>query len=422
MEILKKLQKKWWLLNRYFNFFKNRKRYLLAVFFLIKINCSGQQIANYINNGGFEDYNCLVNHNLLHDCKFWGGIDSLKCGGGVKSYCNGFAPYNGNTFQFPRTDSTYVIATFLWPSPGIRCYLRNRMKQNLKAGETYCVKFYINVTNTSPWGIDGFGVYFGDNSIDTISQSNIPLSYITPQISNPSGNVITDTLNWIPITGTFVANGNEKFAVIGNFKSDAAVNTASIGGPFYPSLFSDICIDDVSCIPINLSAYAYISSDAWILAGDSIYLGRGRDVGIDEACMWYKLPNTATVIDTAAGIWVKPSTTSTYIVKQEICSGIKSDTVIIHISGVGLHEKIKTIEYTIFPNPSSEYIEVQFYQPMETLNYSIENINGKTITEGNLVVTNQKARINLNFEDGIYFLKILEKNKIKSVKKLVVVN
>ncbi len=393
---------------------------MLAAFLVISVFVKGQQIANYINNGSFEKCDCGAN--FTHNCEYWGGIDSNNCGGVVMSYCNGFAPYNGNTFQFPRTDSTYVVATFYWPSPGGRCYLRNRMKRNLVAGETYCVKFYVNIANTSPWGIDGFGIFFGDNSLDTITQSNIPLSYLTPQVSNPNGNVITDTLNWIPITGTFVANGNEKFAVIGNFNSDAAVITASIGGPFYPSLFSDVCIDDVSCIPVNLPAYAYQSSDAWILQGDSVYLGREKDVGIDEACMWYELPNTTTAIDTAAGIWVKPTQTTSYLVKQDICGNIKWALVTVNISDVGVNELglIKN-DFKFYPNPASNEIaiafnnEADFTKPKEI---KIIDVLGREVKT--LLIESKTQKINIEaLSNGVYYLQLQSSNGLKITKKLV---
>jgi len=418
---MKPLQKKWWLLNKTNNSVENCKPLLLAVFFLFSIISKGQQIANYISNGGFEIYNC--GDNLLHNCKNWGGIDSLSCGGVVLSYCNGFAPSSSNTFQHPRTDSTFVGATFYWPSPGARCYLKNRMKSKLVAGETYCVKFHVNIANTSPWGIDGFGVFFGDNSLDTITQSNIPLSYITPQVSNPDGNVITDTLNWIPITGTFVANGNEKFAVIGNFKSDAAVNTASIGGPHFPLLVSDICLDDVSCIPIDLPAYAYNSSDAWILPGDSVYLGRERDVGIDEACMWYELPNSTTAIDTAAGIWVKPTQTTSYLVKQDICGNIKWALVTVNMSDVGIAypELAEGYRFTIYPNPALNEVtiefanEADFTKPKELKIIDVLGREAKTV-----LIESKTQKINIeDLSKGIYYLQLQLSNGVKITKKLV---
>src|SRR5690606_19202302 len=134
-------------------------------------------------------------------------------------------------------------------------------------------------------------------------------------------------------TGTFVAQGNEKYALLGNFLADNAVTTTSIGGPFYPSKWTDVCIDDVSCIELNLPAFA--GPDTTFIPGDSLFLGREPDVGIDEACIWYKMPGT-TPIDTVAGFWIKPTEACTYVVRQEICGLVKWDTVRITLNTVGI--------------------------------------------------------------------------------------
>src|SRR5690606_33046643 len=114
-----------------------------------------------------------------------------------------------------------------------------------QAGKTYCVKFYVNISNPSTYGIDGFGAYFGDNNIDTITYCNVPLTYLIPQVQNPQGNIISDTLNWIAITGTFVANGTEKYLLLGNFLSNANTDTLMINPTNLPLIWTEGSIDDV---------------------------------------------------------------------------------------------------------------------------------------------------------------------------------
>jgi len=184
--------------------------------------------------------------------------------------------------------------------------------------------------------MDGFGAYFCDNIIDTIKKSTVPLTYLTPQIQNPSNNIITDTLNWTLITGTFTAQGNEKFMVIGNFKSDAATNTVLINPTGLPSIATDVCVDDVSCIEMDAPAYAGIDKN--ILSGQSTYLGRELDFAVDPFCYWYQLPGMLP-LDTASGITVSPTVTTTYVVRQELeCNSIKWDTVVVRVGYTGLAE------------------------------------------------------------------------------------
>src|SRR5690606_33317838 len=226
------------------------------------------QSANHVSNGSFESLNSYSTTSYYKSIHYWQGVDSTKFGYYLATTLPPIAnaPYAFG-FQYPRTGNNYIISQFT----GYRGYPRNRLKQKLKAGAVYCVKYHIVNTNHTPWAIDGFGAYFADESLDTITQCNVALDYLNPQISNPEGNIITDTLNWIPITGTFVATGLEKYMVIGNFKTDAATNTVLIN-PTYSSTTTDICIDDVSCIELNLPAFA--GRDTTFIPGDSLFLGR----------------------------------------------------------------------------------------------------------------------------------------------------
>jgi hypothetical protein len=261
------------------------------------------------------------------------------------------------------------------------------------------------VGNPATYGIDSFGAYFGDNSLDTITTCCIPLNYLIPQIQNPVGNIISDTLNWTLITGTFVASGNEKHMVIGNFKTDAATTKTLINSSNLPFVAMDACIDDVSCIPIDLSAYA--GPDLYCIPGNSVYIGRPQDVGIDEACMWYKLPNMTTAIDTAAGTWVTPtSPTNTYVVKQDICGNIKYDTVVVYQSGVGFNNlQMYADNINLFPNPTSDNLNITFMKGVSQV--IIVNSLGQFIRREDL--PSQNTQIILQTSDlsnGLYQIHI----------------
>jgi len=370
---------------------------------------NSQNIANFITNGGFEDlYNCNGPAFPISKAKGWLSIDSLSFSGVLNSFCNNRVPYCASAFQYPKTGKSFFLSTFFCPNFCGRGYPKNRLKKNLQNGKIYCVKFNVNIGNASPRCIDGFAVYFGDNTIDTITHCTIPLTYLNPQIKNPQGNIICDTLNWVPISGTFVATGTEKYALLGNFLADNAVATASINTPSFPQNWTDVCIDDVSCIDIDLPAYA--GPDQSIKPGDSIFIGRQPDVGIDEACMWFKLPSVITAttpaIDTVAGIWVKSATTTTYVVRQQLwCSGVKWDTVVVYQDFVGL------------PHVSSSGVENSFKLKMLSNYLLIENANAQNYSlniydaQGKQVFaqTNIHHYFEYHFSDnqsGVYFVQI----------------
>lgn len=401
----------------------------LATLFVFSLN-GQQQIANYISNGGFENtYNCF--NPILNNVKLWRSIDSSNSAiVGVSGICLSSVPYASNTFQWPRNGNNYSTASFFCQPP-INCpvnadrgYLRNRLKVNLIAGKTYCVKFYVNVSNASTYGISNIGAYFGDNTLDTITQCTKPLTYIIPQVENPLTNVVTDTLGWALITGTFVANGTEKHCVIGNFKNDANTNKVLINPTNLPALFCDIQIDDVSCIPTDLPAYA--GPDLWAIPGQTVYIGRTQDVGIDEACTWYNMSNTLTPIANVAGMTLTVAlSTQTYMVKQDICGIIKYDTVIVHASGLGnaelqyLNDNLK-----LYPQPANDFLSIETPVSDEGLftRLSVCNAIGQAIREEELHFNNGSLKLSVaDLPEGFYTLQF-STSKGYTIKKSLVVS
>ncbi len=389
-------------------------------------NLSNSQTANYVNNGGFEEYFMSGIYSIP---RYWGATDSLKPFGELLTYPDR-VPSSSYTYQWPRHGKNHLISLLYCPTclSNKRVYSRNRLKKMLKAGETYCVSFYVNLSDQSTHGIDAIGAYFSDNTIDTITKCNHAITYLLPQIKNPTNNIITDTMNWIPITGTFVANGTEKYMLIGNFKSDANTNTFLVNSANLPANAGDYLIDDVSCINIDLPAFA--GQDQSIIPSDSAFIGRSPDVGIDEACMWYKLPTVITpttpALDTVAGLWVKPAVTTTYVVKQQLwCSSVKYDTVVVNMNLVGL-EKLKMLseQLKIYPVPASDYVELRIANEewmKEFSKLSIFNNLGLLIREEEIRFENKSVIIRTNdLSSGVYSMVITNTQNETVTKKLLI--
>ncbi|MEI6021399.1 MAG: hypothetical protein WCR21_09750 [Bacteroidota bacterium] len=381
----------------------------LALFFNYKLRA---QPANYVSNGGFEELIGCCNNDPNCSVKYWYDIDTLNPLILYPTYCTG-NPFYGFGFQYPRSGLTFVVFDIFCPScqyPFTRTYAKNRLKSKLIKGQTYCVKFWVNIGNNSGYGIDGFDAYFSTNALDTVIKKHLPITFVNAQIKNPVNNIITDTLKWTAITGTFTADGTEKFMIIGDFRTDANTKKQLIV-PVNPNFFlSEICLDDVSCIPIDLPAAA--GPDRHFLPGEKIYLGRARDVEIDESCLWYKLPNMITPIDTGAGIFVSPIQTSTYVVRQQLwCSGVKWDTVVVYQDFVGINEIMMgsdgiVFKFDVVPNPTLGSIKI-------TCNKPITNAFRLTIINPLLEVLFSKEKHQLEEEieisflpHGLYYLKL----------------
>lgn len=137
-------------------------------------------------------------------------------------------PYNGFGYQPARTGHAYAgIGVGGEGTPNQREYIEVMLDSALVAGKKYCVQFYVNLADSSGYATDGMGAYL---SIDTIKDysSVVNLPY-TPQISNSNGNILTDKINWVLISGEYIASGGEKFITIGNFKDDANSQTQYVG-------------------------------------------------------------------------------------------------------------------------------------------------------------------------------------------------
>ena len=426
MRKTKLLQKNYSLLSKIIPL-KNRSKNLIVLTLIFSwMRIHSQEVINYVNNPGFETALPSATFNPVDAAKFWSSIDSTS---NASYYLIGIelgsAPYCSFGFQFPRNGNSFIISSFYCTSCP-RWYPRNRLKRQLKPNTTYCAKYFVVNTNNNRIAIDSYGVYFGNSSIDTVTQASIPLTYLNPQIENTNG-VITDTLNWIPITGTFVATGTEKYMILGNFKSNASTNTLLINTPTLITMTNDIYIDDVSLIELNLPAFA--GRDTSVVPGDSIFLGRQPDIGIDEACMWYKLPTVITpttpAIDTIAGFWIKPVTSCTYIVRQEICGLVKWDTVRVDMNPVGIDKlEILTNDLKIYPTPAKDFIELKITKEewfKDFGNLAIVNNLGQVVRKEELIFKENKAKIEVSdLADGVYLITISNSINETVTKKLLI--
>ncbi len=214
---------------------------------------------NLIYNGGFENYS---------NCPGSGGF-SISLATPWQSASLSHPPYINACatvgsccglpiqftvgYQMPRTGDGMVL--FAAYSPGhinTREYLRCALKDTLTANKNYCLTFYVNLLNASVSAIDAIGAYFSDTAISC--GTLFCLLNFQPQVSNPTGNILADTLGWMQISGCFTAAGNERYIYIGNFNTDAQTQTA----PNFGAAGTSYYIDDISLqadIGANISEY-----------------------------------------------------------------------------------------------------------------------------------------------------------------------
>lgn len=377
-------------------------RFLSVIFLFISL-CFKAQV-NFVGNPSFENINC-ISTNFIKRCYYWNSIDSTQgiYGGLTYNTCYGIVPYGGpGLYQNPRTGNGYVRSTFYSLTGTGRTYPKNRLVTFLTPGNTYCVKMYVNLQNCSPYSLDALGIYLSDFTLDTITKCNVPLSYLTPQVQNPSGNFVTDSLGWIEVSGTFTANGTEKYLVIGNFKADAATSTSVTGS--CTGNWSEYNIDDVSVIDFNLSASAGLDKN--IFLGDSAFIGRPPEIGLE--CTW----SSGTVsVGSGGGLWVKPTSPGTYsyVVTQNICGNIKTDTVNVNVSPSSINENtLFSNSIALYPQPAKDIVNISlnyFYE--KSIEVRVVDVNGKIVRSSQLVVRSGLAKLEAqDLSDGVYVLEL----------------
>jgi len=158
-------------------------------------------------------------------------------------------PNNVLGFQYANSGSGYcgIALSYANIIPNEREYIESALLKPLVLGKKYCVEMYVSLSNNSQFSVSRIGFAFTNDSVKVNQLSPYyfkPLTFLTPQVENDSTAFITDTLNWVLISGNFIANGGERFLTIGNFYNDSRTPYQSTGFGTQPVAY--YYIDDVS--------------------------------------------------------------------------------------------------------------------------------------------------------------------------------
>jgi OOP family OmpA-OmpF porin len=219
---------------------------------------------NLVPNPGFEDVEYCQSGSTYKAAQWFnpnfGSPDLYRDTGAFGACfenCAGFVITNiYNTpygYQLPRSGRVYFgIVLMGGIGSDQREYISVQLSDSLIAGKKYCVSFYTSLSNGSGYASDAVGVCLSQNAYNDCSGA--VLFSCSSEVRNPTGNVLTDTLNWILVSDTFVANGGEKFLTIGNFHPDSSSNLQPTGQ------IQNMCyhyIDDVSVMFCDTFAPTY---------------------------------------------------------------------------------------------------------------------------------------------------------------------
>jgi hypothetical protein len=240
---------------------KSRDNGLLKVVFLIMICIFHKNYSiaqNMITNWSFEDTLPCVS-----PFPYWGMPETAPPWKSLSKtpdyfsldYCGGGAI--GFGFQQPHSGNALVhFAAYSNTWPWERESIGQELNDSLISGHTYCVSFYVSLTEYSQNAISSIGALFTSFEVD---QAYIMTFTATPQIQNPLNNIISDTANWILISGSFVAQGGERYISICNFLSDSLTPFVQVNGGIQD--FASYYIDDISVIDCSVGIPENMADD-----------------------------------------------------------------------------------------------------------------------------------------------------------------
>ena len=159
-------------------------------------------------------------------------------------------PENKYGKEKARTGSNYVGVSFYgYRGRRARTYLQTKLKKPLEAGKSYCVKFFVSMSDMSKFASNNISAHLSKEEINEMNEANLKLE---PHVQSITNKIYEQQFLWKPVCTTYEADGGEQFLVIGNFKSDEETLTEKIrlsrefsGRQIYDAYYF---IDDVSVI------------------------------------------------------------------------------------------------------------------------------------------------------------------------------
>lgn len=264
---------------------------------------------NLVPNPSFEEFtSCPSNTGHIDSALHW-----YSPTGATSDLCNSCAnipddyvgvPNNqwGNQAAMDGVGYAHIISYYPYNlGPYLyREYVQVKLTESLDANRKHIVSFFVSLSETSRWAIDGMGAYLSATPIS--GPYGRPLNSYTPQIRNPDNYTLGNKQSWVEIKGEYIAQGGEEYITIGNFKDDGPSLKIVTVKPTGRS--SSYYLDLVSVIPIRMT----ISEDAYICPGETVILKADSS----ETYHWVSSDDLSQRISSSKRISVSPSRTTTY--------------------------------------------------------------------------------------------------------------
>jgi hypothetical protein len=196
-----------------------------------------------------------------------------------------------------------------------REYLSVELNCALIPGEQYYAEMYVCLSEQTNYAQNNLGMYFSDTMIYVNSFNYLPY---TPQILETG--VVSDSINWVKISGTFTAASPAKYLLIGCFSKRADNNVLYLGNKGNIE-FSYYYVDDVLVHAVNIPAPSItITGDTILCRNDTLTLTASST----EDITWYNA--SGNVIASDSVLKLIPTTSTYYEARSSNCYATSSKT------------------------------------------------------------------------------------------------
>jgi gliding motility-associated-like protein len=186
-----------------------------------------QAQVNLVPNPGFDEFDDCP----TADANLAGYVRDWYIAKNSPDYFNSCSathstPINSCGNQIPRSGGAYMGAGIYSANNTINVPLEMfqvKLKERLKPEKKYCVSFFVSPVEATGYFLDCFDAFISKATL--IYPNNIVDGSLVPQVSNISGNIISDTTLWTEISGEFIAEGDEEYLTLGCFKTQVGIDT-----------------------------------------------------------------------------------------------------------------------------------------------------------------------------------------------------
>lgn len=223
------------------------KKYIFILFLsIIHIHLYPQ---NLVKDPSFEEYKRCPTH-LTQSAKLFPLSEWWSPTKGTPDYMNSCSdeitnystPKNKHGIQSPKSGEGYLFAVH--SKDDLTEYVQSELTTFLSKDEKYYVELWVSLSESSGLATNRFGILFSKEKVEDF-QSRKALSYVPQVISDT---FITEINSWVKISGTFTAQGGEKYITIGCFardKNDFVKVKQKTKGFFFSKTSGGYFLDDV---------------------------------------------------------------------------------------------------------------------------------------------------------------------------------